>query len=226
MPTETEDVTDGRARRWVEHRRARRLALVDAAIEAIEAEGADAGVDAMAARAGVSRTVLYRYFEGREDLQSAVARRAVDLLLEKLTRPLSASPVPRRMIRGVVQAHVRWIDEHPELYRLISTGSTLPVGREAFSEGETVFAARLAAVLEACMTALGVTDDVAAPLAFGLIGLVESTGDWWLRERSMSRRKLVDILADSIWHIIDGHLRARGIELDPDVPLPILVGES
>ncbi|HEY3503743.1 MAG TPA: TetR/AcrR family transcriptional regulator [Actinocatenispora sp.] len=226
MPTDTEDMTDGRARRWVEHRRARRSALVDAAIATIEAEGADVGVDAMAARAGVSRTVLYRYFDGREDLQAEVARRAVELLLDKLTRPLVGSTVPRSLIRGVVRAHVRWIDQHPELYRLISTGSTLPVGRAAFTEGETVFAARLAALLGGYMTVLGITDDVATPLAYGMIGMVESTGDWWLRERAMSQRRLVDILSDSVWHIIDGHLRARDIRLDPDAPLPILAEES
>lgn len=229
--TETEEQAtrrgDGRSRRWTEHRRARRRVLVDAAIEAVEADGAEVGVDVVAARAGVSRTVLYRYFDGRDDLQAAVARRAVELLLASLTQPLRTGSTPRRMIRGVVRAHLRWLDSHPELYRLIATRSAPgTAGREAFAEGESLFAAQLSDVLSHYMTVLGISDDSVQPLAVGLVGMVEAAGDWWVRRRGVSQRRIVDQLSESVWYVIDGHLRARGVTMDPDLPLPAFTHEE
>lgn len=215
--------TDGRATRWAGHRAQRRAELVDAALAAIETDGADVGFDVIAERAGVSRTVLYRYFDSREELSAAVAQRAVDLLLAKLTRPLRSGAAPRALIRSVVRAHLRWLDEHPELYRLIATRSAaVPAGREAFTAGETLFAAQLADLLGTYMALLGVDDDALPALAFGLIGMVESAGDWWVRRRGIGQRRLVETLSDSIWYVIDGHLRARGVVLDPDLPLPTM----
>ncbi len=212
---------DGRARRWAEHRRVRRDALVAAAIEAIEAEGADIGVDAIAAYVGISRTVLYRYFDGRDDLQLAVARRAVGLLVGSLTRSLRSGTTPRRMITGVVRAHLRWLDRHPELYRLIAARSaTGTAGPAAFAEGETLFAAQLSDLLGHYTAMLGVRGESVQPLAFGLIGMVEAAGDWWVRHGQGSQRQLIATLSDSIWYVIDGNLRARGAVLDPDLPLP------
>lgn len=220
----TAPAVDGRSRRWDEHRAARRRALLDAAIAAIEDGGAEIGVDAIAERAGVSRTVLYRYFDGRDELQRAVARRAVELLLAKLTRPLRGGRTPRQMIAGVVRAHVRWLDEHPELYRLVATRSAPAAsGRAAFAEGETMIAKHLSDLLGHYMALLGVSDAAVHPLVFGLIGMVESAGDWWVRHRDgsgLSRRRLVEAVSDSIWYVIDGHLRARGAQLAPDQPLP------
>src|SRR3954451_24090243 len=55
-------VPDGRRARWAQHREQRREELVDAAIEAIRRLGSDVGMDALAAGAGISKPVLYRYF--------------------------------------------------------------------------------------------------------------------------------------------------------------------
>lgn len=204
----------------------RRQALLAAAIEAIEAEGADAGVDAVAARAGVSRTVLYRYFDGRDELTRAVSRYAVELLLARLVKPMASARTPRRIISGMVRAHLRWLDEHPELYRLIAIRSGAGAGPAAFAEGEALLATQLGDLIAAYMARLGVRDPLAQPMAYGLIGMVEAAGDWWVRQRgersAPSQRALVAALSDSAWYVIDGHLRTHGVTLDPDAPLPDL----
>lgn len=224
--TQTGAGVDGRARRWDRHRAQRRQALLEAAVEAIETEGADAGVDAVAARAGVSRTVLYRYFDGRDDLTRAVSRYVVELLLARLVTPMSSARTPRRIIRGMVRAHLRWLDEHPELYRLIAIRSGGGAGAAAFAEGETILATQLADLLAGYMARLGLREPLAQPMAYGLIRMVEAAGDWWVRHRdeptAPGQRVLVDTLSDSAWYVIDGHLRAHGITLDPDAPLPDL----
>ena len=53
---------DGRASRWEEHRRQRRVELVDHTVRAIRQHGAGVGLDDIAAQAGTSKTVIYRHF--------------------------------------------------------------------------------------------------------------------------------------------------------------------
>src|SRR3954453_16491291 len=81
----TEDApADGRAARWAGHREARRLELVDAAVAAIGEHGPEVTTEQIAARAGGAPPGLYRPFEGRDDLQSAIAARSVQRLVHEL----------------------------------------------------------------------------------------------------------------------------------------------
>ena len=54
--------TDGRKRRWHQHKVDRRSELVDGTLEAIRQRGSNVSMDEIAAEIGVSKTVLYRYF--------------------------------------------------------------------------------------------------------------------------------------------------------------------
>jgi len=49
---------------------------------------------------------------------------------------------------------------------------------------------------------------------------VQSTGEWWLQRRSMSRAHVVDLVTQLIWAALSGMLRDAGITVDPDKPLP------
>jgi len=54
-----------------------------------------------------------------------------------------------------------------------------------------------------------------------MVGLVESTGSWWLSRRTMSREKVVELLCECVWHLIDGTVRANNLVIGYDEPLPI-----
>ena len=69
---------DGRRARWTEHRRARREDLVGAAVEAVRRAGPEFAVDDVARSAGVSKTVIYRYFTDKDELVDAVLERISD----------------------------------------------------------------------------------------------------------------------------------------------------
>src|SRR5215207_2611188 len=77
----TEEVADGRRSRWTEHRRARREDLVTAAVEAVRLAGPEFAVEDVARSAGVSKTVIYRYFSDKDELVDAVLSRISDAVL-------------------------------------------------------------------------------------------------------------------------------------------------
>src|SRR3954467_11735136 len=66
-----EPVRDRRDSRWDEHRRARRRALVDAALAAVSRHGAGVGMDEIAVAAGTSKAAVYRHFADRGELHTA-----------------------------------------------------------------------------------------------------------------------------------------------------------
>src|SRR5215213_9879454 len=72
---------DGRRSRWTEHRRARREELVAAAVEAVRLAGPEFAVDDVARSAGVSKTVIYRYFSDKEELIDAVLGQISEVVL-------------------------------------------------------------------------------------------------------------------------------------------------
>src|SRR5215217_3242641 len=110
---------DGRRSRWTEHRRARREDLVGAAVEAVRRTGPDFAVDDVARSAGVSKTVIYRYFSDKDELVDAVLERiSGTVLLPRLLSELAAEHRDHRAgLRTVITAFVSLIEHEPELYR-------------------------------------------------------------------------------------------------------------
>jgi len=49
---------------------------------------------------------------------------------------------------------------------------------------------------------------------------VQSTGEWWMSRRSMSRANVVEYLTKLIWAAMKGVLAESGIVIEPDQPLP------
>ena len=49
---------------------------------------------------------------------------------------------------------------------------------------------------------------------------MQSTGEWWLQRRPMSRAHVVEYVTRLLWAAFAGMLRSAGIEVDPDQPLP------
>ena len=116
---------DGRQLRWDRHNQARRQHILDAAIAVLEdAEpGEDIHVQQIAERAGLSRTVVYRHFSDRADLD---AGRAGPRSLEMLP----ASWCPSVTLEGTIESRSsagssaptsRWAVAHPSLHGSPST---------------------------------------------------------------------------------------------------------
>ena len=103
---------EGRRSRWTEHRRARKEELVGAAVEAVRSTGPDFAVDDVARSAGVSKTVIYRYFNDKEELIDAVLRQFSDAIL--LPRLLGELAEARPDDRSRLDRHCRSTGRRPD----------------------------------------------------------------------------------------------------------------
>ena len=54
----------------------------------------------------------------------------------------------------------------------------------------------------------------AEPWAHGLVGLGLSTGEWWLRRRTMSRTAVSHYLSSFVWHAFEGIAAEHGVVVD------------
>ncbi|HEV2374331.1 MAG TPA: hypothetical protein VGS19_19500, partial [Streptosporangiaceae bacterium] len=81
-------------------------------------------------------------------------------------------------------------------------------------------ATALTAVLGDYLRAYGLDSGGAEPWAYGMTGLVQSTGEWWLRRRSMSRARVVEYVTRLLWGALSGLLREAGIDVPAQASCP------
>lgn len=101
-------------------------ALYDAAAAVIGEVGyAEASVARITARAGVAQGTFYNYFESRQDLFDRLLPRLGETMLDWIRTQVD--PALRGAEREVarMRAYFRFLDEHPEFYRILYEAETL-----------------------------------------------------------------------------------------------------
>jgi AcrR family transcriptional regulator len=155
-------VRDGRSARWDAHRAARRSALVEAAVAAIRQHGPTLGMDDVAAAAGTSKTVVYRYFTDRADLYLAVCDHVAAALIDRMQAVLGEG-AGRALLERAVDAYLAFVEDDPEVYRYVVHPPLLdrPVHADPVADLTALIGQRVGAVLAAWLPG---GHQVAAPI--------------------------------------------------------------
>ncbi|NUS42621.1 MAG: TetR/AcrR family transcriptional regulator [Mycobacteriaceae bacterium] len=202
--------TDGRKRRWEEHKIARREELVDGTLEAIRRRGSNAGMDEIAAEIGVSKTVLYRYFADKSDLTRAVTMRYVEVVLApKIYGAISTDDDEYTLVRSTITAYVHTVDADPEVYRYIM-GNGSGADQTAIAESEQLFAGIVATIIGERARSRGMDSGGAVPWGYAIVGAIQLATHWWITNKSMSADDLIDYLTMMTWSAIDGLFAVGG----------------
>jgi AcrR family transcriptional regulator len=209
-PRDTDRVRDRRDSRWDEHRRARREQLVDAALAAVSRHGAGVGMDEIAATAGTSKTVVYRHFTDRSGLHTAVCSRVAGQLTEALRAAMRSSEHPRGMLAAAIEAYLAFLEADPAVYRfVVSQRPGTPADGDPITTLSDLVGDQAAAIVAAALRRAGADVTPAGPWGHGVVGLVRSAADWWLRaERPMPRGDLAAHLTDLAWAGLSGVVTA------------------
>lgn len=196
---------DGRRARWTKHREERRIELIAAAIEAITRHGSDVDMEQVAAIAGVSKPVLYRYFADKAELWTAVGDHVAHLLVDAVSPAIARVREERELVAAAIDAYLSAIEAQPELYRFVVGQSDLPAVHQLLARSSRTVATELARVIGDRLRAVGLDSGPAEPWAYGMVGMVQAVGDWWMTHgRPMRRAALTDYLTTLLWHGIVG----------------------
>jgi len=185
----------------VPERTARREELLDAADRIVQRDGPAASMRAMAAEAGITKPVLYRYFGDKDGLLTALADRHTHDLLERLRQALRSGTDRRSRTAATIDAYLQAIEERPQVYRFLLYGQAaaeagLPVRMQSFTRriGDELAAGIAHELrLDEARRALATT------WAHGIVGMVQAAGDHWLTSRELNRTALVEALTGLLW---------------------------
>lgn len=199
---------DARRDRWSAHREQRRAEFIAAALRVLAAQGPDVTMDAVAAEAGVTKPVLYRYFADKTALVTALGEYGSNVLLERLLPAIAADVPALTRVRGTITAYFETIDELPNLYWLIvrHTAGEIPAENDPYQRNKEAIASALTALFGDYLRAYGLDSGGAEPWAYGITGLVQATVEWWLQRRSMSRVHAIEYTTQLVYAALAGVL--------------------
>lgn len=172
-------------------------------------------MDQVAKVAGVSKPVLYRYFADKTQLWVAVGEHLATQVIAVVTPAVEQVREERELIASTIDSYLMAIEQQAELYRFLMRADVAGVHHLINGAVQTV-SSGLARVIGDRLRALGLDAGPAEPWAVGIVGLVQSVGDWWMRRnRPMTREALTDYLTTLLWHGI------AGVKAAADLPFPV-----
>jgi AcrR family transcriptional regulator len=194
------------------HREQRRVELIGAAIQAVLHHGPDVDMDQVAATAGVSKPVLYRYFADKSQLWRAVGEHLATVVVDAVAPAIETVREERDIIEATIDAYLGVIEAHPQLYRFVMRQSDLSGVQQVIVGTSQQVATGLARVIGDRLRSLGLDAAPAEPWAYGLVGFVQAVGDWWMSHgRPIRRGALTDYLTTLLWSGIDGVRRSADL---------------
>ncbi len=151
----------------------------------------DLSVEAIAREAGISRGLLFHYFESKQDFQLAIAERVAEDLYAAISLPSEGSVDAQ--LRSALGRYVDHVSLGPELYVSMVRGAMAGDGQMR-ALGDRTRRRIVDVLLERCRE-LGLQ-----PAAYGEIGayawiaLNEELVTQWLRDPAVSRDELIDLM--------------------------------
>lgn len=157
-------------------------------------------VEEIAAKANVSKPVVYEHFGGKEGLYAVVVDREIAALLTLVTGALTADLNSRQTLERAAMALLDYIESSTDGFRILvrdsppgqSTGSFASLMSDVASQVEHILAAEFKRRK---------IDPKTAPLyAQMLVGMVALTGQWWLDSRKMKKADVAAHLVNLAWN--------------------------
>ncbi len=202
--------TDGRKRRWHQHKVERRNELVDGTIDAIRRHGRFLSMDEIAAEIGVSKTVLYRYFVDKNDLTTAVMMRFTQsTLIPNMAAALSSDLDGFDLAREIIRVYVDTVANEPEPYRFVMANSSASKSK-VIADSERIIARMLAVMMRRRMRQAGMDTGGVEPWAYLIVGGVQLATHSWMSDPRMTRDELIDYLTMLSWSALCGIVEVGG----------------
>jgi AcrR family transcriptional regulator len=188
----------------------RRAELVAAAVAAIDAHGPDVSMAQIAAAAGVSKPVLYRYFADKHELHAAVGQWGADEVLRRVVPAMLMEGPVRAKFAGAIDGYLSMIEEHHQLFVLLVRHRH---GGDPLADGKVKIISIISRFLSETLRGLDLDASGSEVWAQGIVGSGLAVGEWWLETRTMTREEVGGYLSSFAWHSLEGTARELGMPL-------------
>ncbi|MGW3656628.1 TetR family transcriptional regulator [Streptomyces sp. NPDC005151] len=156
-------------------------------------------VEEIAARAGVSKPVVYEHFGGKEGLYAVVVDREMRQLLDMVTSALTAGH-PRELLEQAAFALLDYIERYTDGFRILVRDSPVAQSTGTFASLISDIATQVEDILGLEFKARGFDPKLAPLYAQALVGMVALTGQWWLNVRKPKKAEVAAHLVNLAWH--------------------------
>ena len=161
-------------------------------------------VEEIAAKADVSKPVVYEHFGGKEGLYAVVVDREMNYLLDSVTQALMGSrndgASARELVEQAGMALFNYIDTNPQGFSILVRDSPVTAQTGSFASLMVDIATQVEDVLAAEFKAHGINDKYAPMYSQMLVGMVAFTGQWWLDVRKPKKDEVVAHLVNLAWN--------------------------
>jgi AcrR family transcriptional regulator len=187
----------------------RRQQLVDIGRELFGRRGYEAtSIEELAARASVSKPVVYGHFGGKEGLYAVVVEQEMRRLLDRFADALSAGGPPRELLERAALVLLDYIEDDTDGFRVLSRDSPISDAAGHYSSLLGEAAHQVEHLLAAQFARNGYDPRLAGLYSQALVGMVALVGAWWLEDRSRGKREVAAHLVNLAWNGM-GHLESR-----------------
>lgn len=194
----------------------RRQQLLVAALEIFVQTGFhEASMDDIAAKAGVTKPVLYQHFGSKRDLYLAVLDAGARDFLETMQIALESTQDNQDRVQATIAAYLDFISREDAAYRLVFESDLVnaPDVRERIHRVDEISGNMISRIIA---EDTGLLPDEATLLAFGLMGLAQTAAQHFLTTPDhLDRDSAAKLLAALAWRGISGFPKSHPPEPSP-----------
>jgi AcrR family transcriptional regulator len=202
----------------------RREQLLDIGRRLFAERGLDGtSIEEIAAKAGVSKPVVYEHFGGKEGLYAVVVDREVSRFLEMANRLLEGKDTTLKFEVAAVTL-LRYIQDNADGFRILVRDSNPTSGSGTFASLISDIASQVEYILGDVLKDRGYNPRLAPMYAQMLVGMVAFTGQWWLDARKPELEVVAAHLVNLAWNGLSQLDRSPSIS--PEAARKLDAGES
>ena len=187
----------------------RRAQLLDVGRALFAERGFDGtSIEEIAARAEVSKPVVYEHFGGKEGLYAVVVDREMQHLLDRVTTALQSEGHPRTVLERAALALLDYVETSTDGFRILVRDSPVAQSTGTFASLLSDATSQVEYILAGEFGARGLDEAFAPMYAQMLVGMVALTGQWWLDAHRPPKAEVAAHLVNLAWNGL-AHLERR-----------------
>jgi len=171
-------------------------------------------VEEIAARADVSKPVVYEHFGGKEGMYAVIVDREVQALLGALTGALSERAHPKTIVERAALALFGYIEASPDGFRILVRDSPVAQATGTFSSLIGDVATQVEGMIADQFRSRGLDPSVAPIYSQMLVGMVALTGQHWAEVREPEKSVVAAHVVNLAWNGLST------LERRPEMPDP------